>query len=150
MSRRVSLLGRIHPTPTTRGHHALWWVLGVAVVFAVVMLVGLQMAERRAAEEWERALLHLQAYGWEALEGDLTSEAIGGSLRVEGNYLRSLRSCQLFKGGSSMMAVDQARVYFGRTMTGYVFLDRDDGIPLPTVEALLEEAGIEVGETQVR
>jgi len=42
----------MNPTPTTRGRHALRWVLGVGLVFVVVSAMALQDARRRADERW--------------------------------------------------------------------------------------------------
>ncbi len=46
----------MEPTPTTRGRHALRWVLGVGLVFVVVVGMALQVARQRADERWESVL----------------------------------------------------------------------------------------------
>ena len=39
----------MQPTPTTQGRHALRWVLGVALVFVVVVGIGLQVARHASS-----------------------------------------------------------------------------------------------------
>ena len=44
----------MHPTPTTRSHHALRWVLGVGLVFVVVVGMAWHVTQPRADERWEQ------------------------------------------------------------------------------------------------
>ena len=48
----------MEPTPTTRGRHALRWVLSVGLVFVVVVGIALQVARSRADERWDRIIQH--------------------------------------------------------------------------------------------
>ncbi len=78
----------MQPTPTTRGRHALRWVLGVGLGFVVVVAMALQMARRRADERWVRVVAHFKeawprsgaVEGWAGSTAALTfaEEEMGG------------------------------------------------------------------------
>ena len=131
-------------TPSTRSRHALRWVLGVALAFVVLMLVGLQMAERRAAEEWERALAHLQDSGWKLAEYSIAysdGRVESGTVSVRGNYLGSARECSLGKGPLSVVLL-QHRRFFGSSMRGAI--GPFDEAHWTDIEALLQEVGVDI------
>ena len=84
----------MHPTPNTRPRHALHWVLGVGLAFVVVVAMALQVARRRADDQWEMVLAHWEkewqdceiwqrfgpAHQWIELDSapDITPSDLGG------------------------------------------------------------------------
>ncbi len=102
----------MNPTPTTRGRHALRWVLGVGLVFVVVIAMSLQAARRRADERWETVIVM-----WDEYRREVRPEVafrLGRETRG-GTVFRAWRRVQL----SSLhlnMALRQERDFFGSSI----------------------------------
>ena len=134
----------MNPTPTTRGRHALRWVLGAALVFVVVVGMALQVARSRADERWESVMSQLRE-----VDGLRTPLWWPRAETRGGNVFRGWRQVHVYGldgpggwgGFEFALVVRHERSFFGSNMD--VRMSGEAGL-VDTVSAIFTELDIEL------